>query len=58
MTNRKSNVQKTRQSRKAASQAAKEALTKRNQPHEILQKSVMKRQSKNMHQRSTDNLPR
>ncbi len=54
MTTRKHDEQRTQQRRKAAVEAAQQAATKRNQPNEIAEKSLMKRQGKNLHQHDRD----
>lgn len=38
--------------RKAATEAARQAVTKRNQPNEIAERALMQRQGKQMHKKS------
>jgi|GEM_PF-5841401 len=47
---KKSTTTQEDQRRRDAVERAEQAKTKRNQPHDILQKSVMQRQAKGAHQ--------
>lgn len=47
----KPEADRTQQQRAAESEAANQAETKRNQPHEIAQRALMQRQGKNLHQK-------
>ena len=51
MDSRKLNTQQTQQRRKAATEAAKQAAAKHNQPQDIVERTLMQRQGKKMHQR-------
>jgi hypothetical protein len=54
MSTRKRTNHGTQERRKAAVEAARQAATRRNQPNDIAEKALMKRQSKKLHLRDHD----